>query len=76
VGTHTIFLSLQSQFCKLKEALRNRNSTTFLKEMLLPNRNPAIPQFQKHNFFMKSKTSSPQLESFISAIFGIFLAVE
>ncbi len=44
-----------------------------LKEMLLRNRNSAIPQSQ---FYLKSATSSPQLESFNSAIFGIFLAVE
>jgi hypothetical protein len=37
------------------------------------NRNSAIPQPQ---FFPKSATSSPQLESYTSAIFGIFLAVE
>jgi hypothetical protein len=43
------------------------------KEMLLRNCNSAIPQLQ---FFLMSATSSPQLESFISAIFGIFLAVE
>jgi hypothetical protein len=42
------------------------------KEMLLRNLNSAIPQSQ---FFLKSATSSPQLESFNSAIFGIFLAV-
>ncbi len=41
--------------------------------MLLRNRNSAIPQSQ---FFMKSATSSPQLESFNSAIFGTFSAVE
>jgi hypothetical protein len=41
--------------------------------MLLPNRNSAISQSQ---FFLKSATSSLQLESFNSAIFGIFLAVE
>ena len=52
--------------------VRNRNSATF-KEMLLRNRNAAIPQSQ---FFLKSATSSPQLGSFNSAIFGIFLAVE
>jgi hypothetical protein len=33
----------------------------------------AIPKLQ---FFLKSATSSPQLESFTSAIFSIFLAVE
>jgi hypothetical protein len=41
------------------------------KEMLL--RNSAIPQSQ---FFLMSTISSAQLESFISAIFGIFLVVE
>ncbi len=41
--------------------------------MLLRNRNSAILQSQ---FFLMSATSSPQLENFISAIFGIFLAVE
>jgi hypothetical protein len=43
------------------------------KEMLLRNRNTAIPQSE---FFLKSATSSPQLESFNSVIFGIFSAVE
>jgi hypothetical protein len=43
------------------------------KEMLLCNRNSAIPQLQ---FFLKPETSSPQLESFTSAICGIFLALE
>jgi hypothetical protein len=41
--------------------------------MLFRNRNSAIPQSQ---FFPKSATSSPQLETFTSAIFGIFYAVE
>jgi hypothetical protein len=41
--------------------------------MLLRNRNSAIPQSQ---FSLLSATSNPQLESFTSAIFGIFLAVE
>jgi hypothetical protein len=41
--------------------LRNRNSAT------------ATPQSQ---YFLKSTTSNLQLESFTSAIFGIFLAVE
>ncbi len=63
--------------------VRNRNSVErstsaiaipqLCKEMLLRNRNSAIPQSQ---FFLISTTSSPQLESFISTIFGIFLAVE
>jgi hypothetical protein len=38
--------------------------------MLLHNRNSAIA------IFLKSATSSPQLESFTSAIYGIFLAVK
>jgi hypothetical protein len=65
------------------------------KEMLLRNRNSAIPQPQLRNsatatpqfrnrnsailqsqFFLKPATSSPQLESFTTAIFGIFLALE
>jgi hypothetical protein len=41
--------------------------------MLLRNRNSAIPQSQ---FLLESATSSPQLESFTSAIFGAFLAVK
>jgi hypothetical protein len=43
------------------------------KEMLFRNRKTAIPQSQ---FFLKSATSSSQPDSFTSAIFGIFLAVE
>jgi hypothetical protein len=43
------------------------------KEMLLRNRNSAITQSQ---FCLKSGTSSPELESFNSAIFGIFLPME
>ncbi len=43
------------------------------KEILLRNCNSTIPQSQ---FFLMSATSSPQVKSFISAIFGIFLAVE
>ncbi len=43
------------------------------KEMLFRNRNSQIPQSQ---FFLMSATSSMQLESFISTIFGIFLAME
>ncbi len=50
----------------------NRNSATF-KEMLLRNRNSAIPQTQ---FVFESAISSPQLQSFTSAIFGAFLAVK
>jgi hypothetical protein len=44
-----------------------------LKEKLLSIRNSAIPQSQ---FFLKSATSKPKLESFISSIFDMFLAVE
>jgi hypothetical protein len=50
----------------------NRNSATF-KQMMLRNHNSAIPQSQ---FFLKSATSSPQLEGFTSAISDIFLAAE
>jgi hypothetical protein len=42
------------------------------KEMLICNRNAAIPQSQ---FFPKSSTSSPQLERFTCAMFGIFMAM-
>jgi hypothetical protein len=52
----------QSQFRNLKEALPQ-----LFKEMLLRNRNSAIPQSQ---FFLKSATC------FNSAIFGIFFAME
>jgi hypothetical protein len=41
------------------------------KDMLLRNRNSAITIF-----FMKSATSNLQLESFTSAIFGIFFTME
>jgi hypothetical protein len=76
-GHAQLFLSPQPQFRNLKEAIpqlqfRNCNSATF-KEMLLRNRNTAIPQSQ---FFFKSTTLNPQVESFTSAIFGIFLAKE
>jgi hypothetical protein len=36
----------------------------------------ATPQFRNRNFFLMSITSIPQLESFNSAIFCTFLAVE
>ncbi len=72
-GHAQLFLSPQSQFRNLKEALPQSQFRNFFKEMLLRNRNSAIPQSQ---FFLMSATSSLQLESFISAIFGIFLAVE
>ncbi len=47
--------------------------TQLFKDMLLRNRNSAIPQLQ---FFLKSATSSPQLRSFNSAFFDIVLDVE
>jgi hypothetical protein len=72
VGTLNFFFPPQSQFRNLKEALPQSQFCN-LEEMLLCNRNSAIPQSQ---FFLKSATSNPQLESFHSAIFGIFLAVE
>ncbi len=62
------FLSPQSQFHNLKEALPQSQFHNFLKKCC-----SAIPQSQ---FYLMSATSSPQLESFISAIFGIFLAME
>jgi hypothetical protein len=62
------FLSPQSQFRNLKEALPQLQFRNF-KEMLLRNRNSAIPQSQ---FFLKSATSSPQIESLNSSIFGKF----
>jgi hypothetical protein len=64
VGKRNIFLSPQSQLRNLKAAL---------PQSQFRNRNRAIRQPQ---FFLKSATSSPQLESFTSATFGIFLAVE
>jgi hypothetical protein len=64
------FWSPQSQFRNLKEALPQSQFRNFLKKCCSAT---AIPQSQ---FFLMSATSNPQLESFISAIFGIFLAVE
>jgi hypothetical protein len=72
VGTRNFFLSPQSQFRNLKEALPQSQFRN-ISLILLRNRNSAIPQSQ---FFLKSATSIPQLESFNSAIFGTFLAVE
>ncbi len=70
VGTRNFFWSPQSQFRNLKEALPQSQFRNFLKKCCSAT---AIPQSQ---FFLMSATSNPQLESFISAIFGIFLAVE
>jgi hypothetical protein len=68
VGTHNFFFSPQSQLRNLKDALPQSQFRNFLKKCCSTT---AIPQSQ---FFMKSATSSPQLESFTSAIFGRFLA--
>jgi hypothetical protein len=72
VGTRNFFLSPQSQFRNLKEALLQSQFRNFLRNV--------APQPQLRNsaiaIFPKSATSSPQLETFTSAIFGIFLAVE
>jgi hypothetical protein len=73
VGKRNFFLSPQSQFRNLEGSASAIAIPQLFKEMLLRNRNSAIPQSQ---FFLKSATSSPQLESFNSAIFGIFLAME
>jgi hypothetical protein len=68
VGTRNFFLSPQLEGSTSAIAIPQ-----LFKEMLLRNRNSAIPQSQ---FFLMSATSSPQLESFISTIFGILMAVE
>jgi hypothetical protein len=68
VGTRNFFLSPHSQFRNLKEALLQSQFRNFLKKYCYAT---AIAQSQ---FFLKSATSSQQLESFTSAIFGIFLA--
>jgi hypothetical protein len=62
----TFFLGPQSQFHK--EALPQSQFRKFLKKYCSAT---ATPQFRNRNFFR-----SPQLESFTSAIFGIFLALE
>ncbi len=62
VGTRNFFLSPQSQLRNLKETLPQSQFRNFLKNV--------APQPQ---FFLKSATSSSQLESFTSAIFGSFL---
>jgi hypothetical protein len=72
VGTRNSFGSPQLQFRNLKKELPQSQFRNF-KGMLLRNHNSAIPQLQ---FFLKSATSSPQPESFTSAISGIFLAAE
>ncbi len=72
VGTRDFFWVCNRNFATWRKHFRHRNSATFL-EMLLRKCNSAIPQSQ---FFLKSATLNPQLESFTSAIFGIFLARE
>ncbi len=61
----TFFLSPQPQFRNLKEALPQ-----LLKKCCSAT---ATPQSQ---FFWSPQHTNPQLESFTSAIFGIFLAME
>jgi hypothetical protein len=73
VGTHNFFLIPQLKIPQLEGSTSAIAIPQHFKEMLLRNRNSAISQSQ---FFLMSATSSPQLENFISAIFGIFLAVE
>jgi phytoene/squalene synthetase len=64
VGTHNFCLSPQPQFRNLKEALPQSQFRNFLRNV--------APQLQLRN----RNFLSSQLESFTSAIFGIFLAVE
>jgi hypothetical protein len=70
VRTRNFFLSPQSQLRNLKDAHPQSQVRSFLKNV--------VPQSQLRNsaiaIFLKSATSSPQLESFTSAIFGGFLA--
>jgi hypothetical protein len=64
------FLIPQSQFRNLKDALPQSQFRNFLRNVAPQLRNSEIA------IFPKSATSSPQLETFTSAIVGIFLAVE
>jgi hypothetical protein len=68
VGTRNFFLSPQPQFRNLKETPLQSQFHNFLKKCCFAT---ATLQFRNRNFFL-----SPQLESFTSAIFDIFLAVE
>jgi hypothetical protein len=71
-GHAQLFLESAIAFPQLEGSTSAITIPQLLKEMLLCNqqlRNSAIAIFL-------SVTSSPQLESFISAIFSIFLAVE
>jgi hypothetical protein len=63
VGMRNFFLIPQSQFRNLKETLPQSQFRNFLRNVA------PQPQWQ---FFPMSATSSPQLETFTSAIFGIF----
>ncbi len=77
VGTLNFFLSPQPQFRNLKEALPQSQFRNFLRNVapqLFKKCCSAIPQSQF--FFFKSATLNPQLESFTSRSFGIFLAME
>jgi hypothetical protein len=68
-----LFLESAIAISQLEESTTTIAIPKLFKEMLLHNRNSAIPQLQ---FFLKSATSNLQLESFTSVSFGIFLAVE
>jgi hypothetical protein len=73
VGTRNFFFESAIAILQLEESTSAIAIPQLFKEMLLRNCNSAIPQSQ---FFLMFATSGPQLESFISAIFGIFLAME
>jgi hypothetical protein len=73
VGTRNFFLSPQSQFRNLKEALLQSQFRYSLKKGCSAT---ATPQFLNRNFFWNPQIQSPQLESFTSAMFGIFLTVD
>ncbi len=70
VGTRNFFGVRNRNSATLRRHFRNRIPQLF-SELLLRNRNSAMPQSQ---FFLKSATLSSQPETFTSAIFGRFLA--
>ncbi len=72
VGMRNLFRVHNRNSATWRKNFRDRNPVTF-KGMLLRNRYSVIPQSQ---FFLKSATSSLQLESFTYAISSIFLAAE
>jgi hypothetical protein len=65
VGTRNFFLRPQSQFRNLKEALPQSQFCNFLRNV--------APQLRNRKFFLKSATSTPQLESFTSGIVGTYI---